>query len=203
MQELKFDPETHIYTIKGRQLPSVTTVIGQFVKVGNQYVNIFTGATIMADIFEAAGDWGRAVHNMIALWLENDLEELALTPALTDTLEQFHKWTDEYKPEIVSHEKRLFSKKYYYAGCYDLKCIIGKKLYIVDYKTGAYSFAGPQLAAYVQLYKEESKYRGRVKRYVLHLPKNGKKFKFVRMDNPHDFDFFLCRLREWQYLNKK
>ena len=163
-------------------------------------MNVFTGAAILDSIFEAAGDWGRAVHTMIALWLENDLDEAALTPALTDTLEQFQKWTDEYKPVLISHEKRLFSKKYGYAGCYDLKCRIGKKLYIVDYKTGRFDMAGPQLAAYVHLDQENTKTRGIRHRAVLHLPKKKGDYKFVPMKDPHDADFFLDRLRQYYYL---
>ena len=198
---LRFNEKDHQYCWDDAPVVSVTQAIGQFIKVGRQYINIFTGAAIMADIFEAAGDWGRVVHNMIALWLEDDLDELALTPALTDTLEQFQRWMDEYKPEVISHEKRLFSKKYWYAGTYDLKCKIKGKLYIVDYKTGGFDMAGPQLAAYAQLDKENNpKTRSTRHRAVLHLKKNGVNFKFIEMKCPHDWDFFLCRLREHYYL---
>jgi len=208
---LTFDENSHQYAVDGNPIPSVTQVINEWnkVKISRSwwYVSSFTGAAIPGDIFDAAGDWGKAVHRMIEFWLNDDLDEESLNPALTDTLNQFQNWMDEYRPEVVSHEKRLFSKKYWYAGTYDLACHLKEKnagrVAIIDFKTGAYDMAGPQLSGYAQLYKEAEKYRGRTDRYVLHLPKKGGPYKFVKMDNPHDFDFFLCRLRQWQYLNQK
>lgn len=199
---LTFDPDKHLYTYDGNPVPSVTQVIGEFLKVGNRYVNVFTGATIPAEQFEAAADWGTAVHTAIHYYLDNDLDEDSLSPALHMALDQFTAWRKDYDPEILSHEQRVYSKKYGYAGTLDLNCRIKGKLTIVDYKTGAYGMAGPQIAAYAQADKEENG-GGMRRRAVLHLPKNGNGgYKFVPLSGLNDWNFFLSRLNTYNYTRR-
>ncbi len=199
---LTFDKETHIYKWDDSPIGSVTQIIRQFVKVGNIYVNIFDGAIIPAHVFEAAGEWGTAIHSMLHFYLDRDLDMETLSPALEATLNQFLQWMDDYKPEIISHEERLYSKKYNFAGTYDLKCKIKGKAYIVDYKTGAYGMAGPQIAAYAQLDKEAHK-GGIRHRAVLYLPKNNGGYKFIPMTGLNDWQFFLSRLNTYNFTNTR
>jgi hypothetical protein len=63
----KFYPETHTYTHGGRAYPSVTQVLGQWLKVGNYYVNTMSGDIVPADIFEHARDRGNATHKIFEL----------------------------------------------------------------------------------------------------------------------------------------
>ena len=202
---LTFNEKDHQYFVDSNPVPSVTQVINEWnkVKISGSwwYISSFTGAAIPADTFETAGKIGTAIHRMSEYHLNGELDLESLDPDLLDVLTQFENWFNETNPEIIMVEKPLYSPKFHFAGTPDIICRIGKRIAVVDIKTGMYDMAGPQLAAYAQLFKEEEKYRGRVDRYVLRLPKNGKKHKFVKMDNPHDIDFFLCRLYQWQYLN--
>jgi len=43
---LTFDQETHAYRHRDVACGSVTQIIGEFVKSGNFYVNVFTGTSI-------------------------------------------------------------------------------------------------------------------------------------------------------------
>ena len=199
---LTFDEKEHRYTYDGNHVGSVTQIIGQFLKVGNQYVDVFSGATIPAGVFEAAGEWGTDVHTMIHYYLDDDLDMDILSPALKLALDQFMQWQADYKPEIISYEQRVYSKKYGYAGTLDLNCRIKGKLTVVDYKTGAYGLAGPQIAAYAQADKEESK-GGMRRRAVLHFPKNGNGgYKFVPLSGLNDWNFFLSRLNTYNYMGR-
>ena len=197
---LTFEKENHIYRINGNVVPSVTQTIGGWIKVGRVYVNTFTGAAVPADLFEAAGAFGTDVHTMISYHITGDLDTDALGSDFLAVLVQFERWVDTVKPEIIDNEVMLYSPRCQFAGTRDLKCIINKKLHIVDFKTGAYDMAGPQLAAYVQLDKENDKSRAVRHRSVLYLPKDGGDYKFVSFRDTSDWPFFLSRLATYNYL---
>lgn len=198
---LTFESDTHTYRHNDVVIPSVTGIIGQWIKIGSFYVNVFTGGTVDAKVFEEAGAWGTAVHTMLEYFLDHDLDTDSLNAAQLWVLGQFKTWRSEMSVKIINHENRLYSPKYRYAGTYDLKCTIGNKLYIVDFKTGAYDMAGPQLAAYVQLDKENDKSRATRHRAVLYLPKDGN-YKFITLTGTADWIFFLSRLNTYNYVRR-
>ena len=199
---LTFKKKRHQYYWNDDKVPSVTQIIGEFVKTGNFYVNVFTGASIKADVFENGGGFGKAVHDMIEYHLGNELERESLSPDLEAVLQQFERWTDDCKPEILDHETQLYSEKYGFAGTRDIKCLVKNRLYIVDIKSGAFAMAGPQLAAYAQLDKEDDSSRRTRHRAVLSLKKDGSKYKFVTFNDPNDWQFFLARLTTYNYVGK-
>jgi hypothetical protein len=196
---LTFEEIPHIYRWNDSIVPSVTQIIGQWLKVGDQYVNVFSGATVDARMFEDAGQWGTSVHTMIDYYLDDDLDTSNLTANQHWTLGHFKNWMAEMDVEVIAHEQRLYSKKYKYAGTYDIKARIDDRLWIVDIKTGAYDMAGPQLAAYCQLDKENDRSRATRHRAVLYLPKDGN-YKFIEMTDRADWSFFLSRLNTHNYM---
>jgi len=196
---LEFEPTTHTYRWNGSIVPGTTSIIGQWLRVGDMYVNIFTGATVNARMFEDAGLWGTSVHTLIDYYLDGDLDTTNLTASQHYTLANFKNWLEEMDVEVLSHEQRLYSKKYKYAGTYDIKAKIDDRLWVIDIKTGDYSLAGPQLAAYVQLDKENDKSRVLRHRAVLYLPKVAN-YKFIEMADRADWSFFLSRLNTHNYI---
>ena len=200
--ELLFDPEKHLYTVNGNRVPSVTQIIEHWIKVGNRYINVFTGGWVAADMFEDAAFFGTDAHTMIAYYLDGDLDRDALSPELNLILQQFIQWCADYEPQIIDNEIRGYSQKYHFAGTRDLKCIIKNKLYLIDFKTGAYDMAGAQLAGYVQIDKENDKSRMTRHRNVLHLPKDGSGYKFIPFSDPNDWSFFLSRLTTYNYVRR-
>ena len=199
---LTFDESTHTYHLNGDRLPSVTQIIGDWIKVSGYYFNVFSGARVKAELFEAAGEFGTAVHNMVQYHIEGDLDITTLDPDFLAVLLQFEKWFDATNPEIIDTEAIGYSKRYKFAGKRDIKCIIKKQLHIVDIKTGAFDMAGPQLAAYVQIDKEMDSSRMTRYRDVLYLPKDGGDYKFVSFSDLNDFPFFLSRLTTYNYLRR-
>jgi len=55
---LTFDQETHAYHHGDVACGSVTQIIGEFVKSGNFYVNVFTGTSIPSGSFRVGGAMG-------------------------------------------------------------------------------------------------------------------------------------------------
>ena len=202
---LTFDPDGHIYRYNGEIVPSVTTILNEWIKVDigrGWYVSTFTGAVIDAERFEAAGAMGTAIHDMIHAYLEDDLDEENTAPELLKVLDQFKEWQKVFRPEIELAEAMMYSEKYGFAGTMDCVCTIGRDEWLIDWKSGAFGIAGPQLSAYEKLYQEFIGYRSPLKRAVLHLRKDGGKFKWEPQESRADWKFFEARLYQHNYLNK-
>jgi len=200
---LTFDADTHTYRYNGEVIPSVTTILREWVKIDigrGWYVSTFTGAVIDAERFEAAGAMGTAIHDMIHAYLEDDLDEENTAPELLKVLAQFKEWEGFFKPEFELFETMMYSEKYGFAGTLDCVCMIGREKWLPDWKSGAYGTAGPQTAAYEKLYQEYTGSRTPLKRAVLHLPKDGGKFKWEPQESRSDWKFFEARLYQYQYL---
>lgn len=207
---LKFESKEHTYRWNDKIVPSVTQIIGSYKKVTiagrNYYINTFTGTPINADKMDYAADFGTAVHLGAKYILKMGIDWDTLDSALTGSLKQFEQWIEDWEVSPLLVEEVLYSKKYQYAGTLDLVCEAKqnkrKVRLIIDFKTGNYNMAGPQLAAYEQLYKENSKYRGKLLRYVLYLPKDGSLYKFIPQDYRHDWGFFQSRMFQHKFLSK-
>jgi delta 1-pyrroline-5-carboxylate dehydrogenase len=98
---LTFEQEPHIYRWNQNVVPSVTQIIGCWLRVGNMYVNVFTGATVNARMFEDAGLWGTSVHTMIDYYLDGDLDTSNLTASQHYTLANFKNWLEEMSNDSI------------------------------------------------------------------------------------------------------
>ena len=205
---LKFEEKTHTYTYNGQIAHSVTTILREWLDVeisGTAYkVNAFTGKAVLAQMFKDAADHGNAVHNAIAYYLTCGIDMEALHEDVHRALNMFIEWFDEHVDEVIEVEKPLYSKAYHYAGTADLirkpKRKYGGKRAVIDYKTGAFGLAGPQLAAYETQHREDSGYKGKIERYVLKLPKVGDKYKFTKEEGRQDWAFFRNRLFTFNFI---
>ena len=80
---LTFDPDSHTYKYDGGIVPSVTQVIGEYIKGRRWCVNIFTSEWVERDMLEAGGDRGTAIHTACGFLINgHDLiwEELSSWP---------------------------------------------------------------------------------------------------------------------------
>lgn len=198
---LTFSAEDHRYEWNGVPVPSVTTVLGEFITIGIVYISTFTGARILAECFDKARDFGTAVHRMIALDIAGELDEAALDDRLAAVLRQWHQLCCMVRPEIIMSETPLYSTQYGFAGTPDIVCKIKGVLSLIDCKTGMMGLCGPQTAAYEIPVREQLKTRARFDRYGLHLPKDGSGFKLLKYSDRNDIQFFLSRLYQWRYLH--
>ena len=204
---LDFDEESHVYRWDGEVVPSVTQALKEWVKVQlgrrEYYVGTIDGTVVDAETFEAAGDFGTAIHKACHLIMLDQLDWDAIDEDLIPCLVQFEQWLDDFKfkPEYIEHA--MYSQKYGYAGTPDIRGLILKKNQgLVDIKTGLYNMVGPQTVAYDELFKENERKRKSVDRYVLHLPKDGTGYTFKRIEKRGDWKYFLNRLSQWRYHNQ-
>lgn len=203
---LRFEEDGHRYTWNGQPVPSVTTVLREWVKTPVGYIHTVNGSMVDADKFEMAGALGTAVHRGAALILQDDLDWDSLDPALVAPLREFEKWVDDYKVKPLHIEEPMYSEKHGVAGTPD---IIGtvkgfRHLDITDIKTGLVNeVVGAQVAGYEIIFRECEKYRKPIVRHELILPRDGSPYKFNALTNSQDGPFFLSRLFQHQYLNAK
>ena len=209
---LEFRPQTHQYLLNGTPCPSVTQALGEFVKVErgeySYFVSTFNGNAINADLFDAAADHGTAVHEAARIILTHGPDALdweALHVDLVEPLNQILVWRPIFGRETAIIEQPMYSPKLNVAGTPDLIIPGDKVTQIFDFKTGAYDLAGPQLAAYEAIYREQYGIRinHRIERYVIHLPKDGSRYKVIPMKDATDIHFFKSRLYQWQWLSNR
>ena len=192
---IEFEESTHTYTVDGRIIPSVTTILETLIELEQFgcYVDVTTGQTIPADAIKAAGDYGRATHKSANFYMQG--KKVKYPDELKWTILELMRWISDYKIEPVHSEMRGYSSKLDVAGTLDLVCKMGyQTLNIVDFKTAKDApTVGPQTWAYEQIFREMTEHRGVIKRHVLYLPKvEGKQYRFIELrDNRGDRDMFM------------
>jgi hypothetical protein len=119
-----------------------------------------------------------------------------LTKRAKKGADAFHKWLDAHKVKLISSERLIFSKQYYFAGTCDLEAEIDGELVVGDFKTssGIYNEARFQTAAYQHAIQEETgkKFGARI---VIRFDKKTGKFETKTFKNFEvDFEGFAAAL---------
>lgn len=219
---LTFKDEGHVYHYNGVNVPSVTQVLHEFVEtdfgLNRYYVSTINGTAIPADIFEAAGDFGTALHLAAKYHLRHllgqgpALDWNFLDEGVKTCLEQIIQWIDANQVKVLAVEVPMYSIKMNACGTFDLICEIPsfKGISQVDFKTGYFTLAGPRTKAYEEMFREITRYRGKMNRFVLSLPKpdvdGNTKHKLISLTNKNDLPFFLTRLKGnmlWKAVRKE
>ena len=147
MSALKFDEESHVYTLDGIEIPSVTTIIRGV--MGNPFEKI------------RCGEWhmqrGSAAHAVYELLGQGEnLSQYDIDPTLTPFIENWRDWKNTMQPEIIATEQKVHSRRMWYAGTLDLLCRENGLLTILDYKGSASRQDRWQLAAYKEALEEKT-----------------------------------------------
>jgi hypothetical protein len=202
------DEESHIYHVGERIIPGTTTVLREYVRIelyGEEYfVAINSGDAIRGDFMDRARKFGNAIHKAAFYILTGaGLEISSLHPRLVPTLMQFDGWREKYKPQAEMCEVALYSKRYHYCGTIDFFGRLagyrtGKDL--VDFKTTEHHQAvEQQTSAYENLVRENTGYKGVIRRWVLELPKDGSEYRFIRLVKRDAFRYFLNELSNYNW----
>jgi hypothetical protein len=163
---LNFDAATHRYTVDGVDYPSVTTVI--------EAAGLVDYDMLSADDLEFYRQRGTALHQ--ACWFddEGDLNEATVDPLVMSRLSAWRKFRSELPFNVVTSERRLFDRRYGFAGTPDrhVEFPDGKRG-VIEIKSGAIqSAAAIQTAAQSYLLEANGEYFD-LKRYAVHLKPNG------------------------------
>jgi len=163
------------YTIDGKKVPSVTTILNVInkpqlipwaVRTTRDYIKqelfAFRRADSLKDldlenllaksakehdrVRNAAADHGIAVHSSIASYIGNKTAVDRNDPVII----AFSEWQDAAKFEHIASERLVFSREHGYAGTTDLIGTLNGRLALLDIKTGrgVYPEYKLQLAAY-------------------------------------------------------
>jgi hypothetical protein len=140
--ELQFDEETHVYSVNGVRIPSVTQVL--------QDVGIVDYSFIPAEQRELYLARGRRVHAMTHFDDEGDLDEGTVAEDERGYLEAWRRFRGQHCPTpMLRIEKRYFHPTYRYAGTIDR---LTAAITLIDAKSGHTPWwVGVQLAAYGEL----------------------------------------------------
>lgn len=202
--EFKFDEAEHVYTLDGKPLTGVTTILGVIAKPSL----IQWSATMACDFVkdnlkameqleavlkdakvahrknkEKAGDVGTLAHKACERWIKGESKEKALDHVPEANLamvqkmfDNFVKWSEDNKVEFLESEVRVYSEKYWYAGTCDLVLRINGEVYIGDIKTssGIYPEAFYQTSAYQVALQELGLYPNVKGHVIINLKKDGK-----------------------------
>lgn len=199
-----FDAETHSYrTPDGRKLVGVTSILGEFRRVRygrNDFYVDAKGNTIDAEVMRRAADCGTAVHLALEYALTVGPDGFTYPEEIAGCVAQIWQWVQDFNPEVLAVEEQLYSERYLFAGTMDILCRINGRLCLIDAKTGDGKMTGPQTAAYLELWREETGCKETIDRWLLRLPRDGKPYKFKKLDNPQDWPFFKAKLFCHNYL---
>ena len=181
---IEFEPISHTYTVDGRVLPSVTQVLEPY--TGLEFVN--------RELLKRAAEFGSNVHQACHLYNMDDLDRDSLDPALVPYVDAWEKFLDDTGAVVILSEHRVASRKHGYAGTFDTLVHWGKSQRKIDIKSGTVlpRTVGPQTAAYVEAYAEETGVKIR-DRYCLHLKGDGT-YSSHKLTDPRDWDIFKAAL---------
>lgn len=158
-QTLTFDAVTHSYSLAGRPLPGVTSVINALLP-GWQ-----------------ADDWylqrGQALHHGCRLLDSGTLDWLTVHEQIRPRIKAWMKFTTDYPAEILAMEQPMASEKYGFAGTPDRVFLDpAGKVVVADIKSSYAAQARLQLGAYSLLVTDNLN-RQPVKAVIVELAESG------------------------------
>lgn len=196
-ENILFDPEKHTYTVEGRRVPGVTSILAE------------TGLTpdfslVNPVLLAQKSHIGTMVHLVTEYDDLGILDEETVSPELLPFLEAWRRFKEEFVFEPQEIELPVYSATYRYAGTLDRLGTIKGELALIDIKTSSVvnlMSVGPQTAAYEQAYKEWAGFDKRkvFKRYAVKLTPEGE-FRFIPCDNKNDISVFIHALsiKNWR-----
>ena len=159
-----FDEEKHIYTINGKNLPSVTDIC--------RFLSYDQAVNAKQWLRDDAARRGSQIHALCALYdYEHDLLN-GIERDISPYFDAYIGFLRDYRPEWELIEHPMGSEHLGFAGTLDRYGIIDGKYCLLDIKTSSHLHKVPlsaQLAGYALLLQEEG--RSVEKGYGLHLDK--------------------------------
>lgn len=182
------DPIAHTYTLDGKVVPGVTSILA----ANGFYEFPFVSPADLAH----ASQRGRDVHLAAELHDRGELDYTTITDEVAPYFEGWLMFRSHHPElEIIANEQILFHRGLFFAGTLDRVFRRGKTKILGDIKTGMeLPAAALQTSAYQAAYNERlPATRHLTKRASIHLTATGK-FRYVEHDNPQDFRAFCAAL---------
>jgi hypothetical protein len=175
---LRFDPDEHRYWLDGHVVPSVTQVLS--------LVTDYQWAT--AEHRER----GTAVHWMLELADQDDLDESALDPRLIPYLDAWREFRAQTGFTVQAIETRLASRAYRYAGTEDRFGLFQGEFMSLDIKSSAQLIPATALqTAGYQVARQEWIGGPLCRRGAVQVKPDGT-FAWKEYTDPNDRHTFIC-----------
>ncbi len=188
---IQFDEVKHEYTLGGRKLPGVTSILKPF------YGDL---RYVQQDVLEYKSELGQAVHKAVELHVLGGLDYSTLVSPVAEYFDQFLRFEAETGFRAIAAEARVHSDLGY-AGTLDLAGYMHNMLGVIDVKTTAAlsPVVALQLAAYLRAFNErrEKKQEVATRRFALRLTPD--KYRLVPFTEAGDFAVFLSLLKIHQW----
>lgn len=135
-----FDEAAHAYTVNGRVVSGVTGTIRRAGLMGSA-VDFYT---------EYSRERGTAVHDMMKLAQEDDLDEASIDERLAGYLAAWKNWRNAVRYMPLLTEQPIYCADPEFAGTLDSAGILNGRLVVIDVKTEHYpAWARLQITAYM------------------------------------------------------
>ena len=165
-----------------------------------------------------AGDIGTLIHEWLGKYIKARIEKKPIpkrpvNKEMQKAIDGFFSWARKNEVKLIASEQKVYSKRYGYAGTFDLFASVNGKKTIIDFKTSKeiYPEMFLQASAYLQAKEEElgKTISGGVS--ILRLSKENKEiipFEVCSVDRKevsYLIKVFYCCLGiyKWQMKNKK
>jgi hypothetical protein len=145
MKGLTFSEQGHSYSLNGKRLISMTTLLKEFGLVDYSMIN--------RDVLEAAANFGKVVHETCALYDMGELE--SCDPQVEPYLDGWKKFISELRPKFLAIEMPMASRIWGFAGTPDRVYKVSRPG-ILDIKTGSPIPATDLQTAGYQILAEEN-----------------------------------------------
>ena len=189
---IRFDPESHTYTVNGNVVPNVTSILKP----------LYSYSGVNRQVLDDAAERGKNVHKICEMEMYGILDESSVHEEYAGYLSAFRKFIKNtgFQPNLIEH--RVYHERLNYAGTIDIEgCFPGRMEAedIIDIKTTAKFMpsVGPQTMAY-------KKARGvKDKRFALQLKANAD-FNLVELkDDARDWSVFVSCLNVLNFMQVK
>lgn len=190
--KLEFDKASHVYTVGGRVLPSVTQVLAPLEDFER----------IPYSVLEAARIRGQHVHEAFALLVRDSLDWESLDLDLVPYLLGAKRFLAESGVTIIASELALADSTIGFAGTLDLACEFKGRECIIDVKATATipRSVGPQTAAYERLYT--ANFGGRARRRLC-LQLKPEDYRLEPLNDARDWSMFQSCLNVHNFKNRR
>ena len=205
---LDYDEAAHSYRVEGIRVPSVTRVVdGCFPKHLVDWA-LSIGEEEYHRIIDEALEIGNFTHE----WIEKYIDEgrhssVPNNQGSHNSIKAFLAWEEEYKPEWLYSEDKIYCDKYQYAGTLDAVAKINGRVCVIDFKTSKkiYKPYHLQVTAYAQAIKRMDGLRRWPLGIILRLDKETGKYEQKVFEPKDHFNVFkkCLELRQWSSIRIK
>ena len=201
--KLVFDKNKHAYSVKGRKILSVTSVLPDIPEY-LLYKQNFIEKTLLGN---RVHDCAHIINKRYQSTGEIPDESVYVKKFIKESdgpyIKAYIKFLTEKKPVIHAAEIKMFHKLYNYAGTIDLVAELNNKLWVLDLKTTSKvaPYARLQLAAYLRMWNAKNMKMETFQRGIIHLKPDGmySLISYPVKDLKNDTEIFLCKLRSAQW----